>query len=68
MVNNVILGYDAKQMNKYINKLFENIGEVTYTDDAAANSSTSRYYYEVTGVKSVLAESLSFNSVSSILV
>ena len=53
-------GYDLKQVNMYINKLFENVGSLVYeeVDD------TDKYQFQVTGVCSILGEKLPFSDVS----
>ncbi|KAF6031551.1 hypothetical protein EB796_010183 [Bugula neritina] len=47
-------GYDLRQINNYIIKLFENIGELTYTEP----DESEKNLFEITGVKSVLGEHL----------
>ena len=56
---NAFLGYDLRQVNNYISKLLENVGELTYTepDDSEKN------LFEITGVRSVLGEHLLFKQV-----
>lgn len=53
-IYNNLSGYDPKQINRYINKLFENIGSLTYQE---ADDST-KYLYVITGVQSLLGEVL----------
>lgn len=51
-----------RQVNNYISKLFENVGELTYTepDDSEKN------LFEITGVRSVLGEHLPLKQVREI--
>jgi len=55
-------GYDLRQINNYIIKLFENIGELTYTEP----DESEKNLFEITGVKSVLGEHLPLKQVGCV--
>ena len=54
------IGYDLMQVNLYINKLFENVGNLVYeeVDDS------DRCIFQVNGVQSSLGETLIFEEVA----
>ena len=54
-------GYDLNQVNLYINKLFENVGSITFEEV----EEEERCKFLITGVTSCLGERLDFNQVSS---
>ncbi len=52
-------GYDLKQVNLYINKLFENIGSLIYEELDEGD----KCLFQITGVQSALGERLNFKQV-----
>lgn len=52
-------GYDLRQVNSYISKVFENIGELAFHDP----DESDKGLFEITGVRSVLNEHLPFKQV-----
>ncbi len=54
-----VIGYDLKQVNLYINKLFENVGSLVYEELDESDKSL----FQITGIHSSLGERLTFKQV-----
>ena len=66
-------GYDLRQVNLYINKLFENMGNLLYEEEVVdvdsagteeEENSAGSHQFRITGVQSLLGEKLPFQDVS----
>ena len=54
-MNIIFTGYDLKQVNLFVSKVFENVGSLVYEE-----VEDEKYSFSITGVLSSLGEKLEF--------
>ncbi len=57
----MVVGYDLRQVNMYISKLFENVGSLVYNE---VEDEDLKYNFLITGIQSHLGEKLPLKQVS----